>query len=76
MAKEKLVKNEKTFSEKILGGRGELYLLGNRTPYYHLRIFLPEERKYIRKSTKSRDLDSARKIAERMVLEIRADLSA
>ena len=76
MAKEKLVKNEKTFSEKILGGRGELYLLGNRTPYYHLRIFLPEERKYIRKSTKSRDLDSARKIAERMVLEIHADLSA
>lgn len=74
--KSKALKNEKTYSQSIGGGRGELYLQGNRSPVYQVRVWLPEERKYLRKSLKTRDLETAVQRADDLVFETYANIAA
>lgn len=73
---------KKTFSEPILrspmypNGRGELFLKGEVSSVYQLRIWLPTEKKHLRRSLKTRDYDTAVLKAEEMINEIHGKVAS
>ena len=67
--------NTKTYSEWLMEDlhgkyRVELYLMGRSGDKYQVRIWLENERKYLRRSTKTSDLDSARSKAREIYLKV------
>ena len=65
--------NSKTHSEPILGGEGELYLMPRSGDVYQLRIWLSQEKKYLRKSLKTTDYITALNRAKDEVLRVMSD---
>lgn len=66
--------SSKTFSESILDGMGELYLMPRSGDVYQLRIWLPQEKKYLRRSLRTRILEDARRRAKDEVLRVHGDI--
>jgi len=67
--------NTKSFSEPVLDGMGELYLMPRSGNVYQLRVWLPSEKKYLRRSLKTRLLDDARRRARDEVFRIHKDIN-
>ncbi|MGB2401667.1 MAG: hypothetical protein ACPH7H_07710, partial [Porticoccaceae bacterium] len=73
--------NTKTYSEWLMEDlhgkcRVELYLMGRSGDKYQVRIWLENERKYLRRSTKTSDLDSARSKAREIYLKVYSDIAS
>jgi integrase len=60
--------------QEILGGKSVIYTTRNSGGNYYIRIRIPSEGKYIRKSLKTRDPQTAVLRAEEMTLKILADV--
>jgi integrase len=68
--------NAKTYSEWLMDNRIELYLMGRSGDVYQVRIWLEDERKYLRRSTKTTDLDAARSRAREIYLNVYSDIAS
>lgn len=68
--------NKKTFSQDILGGKAEIYKMSRSGDVYQFRMWIQGERKYVRKSLKTRDLPTAIDLAENEVFRIHSDVSS
>jgi len=68
--------NKKTDSEWVLGDKGEIYRMPRSGNVFQIRIWLPDERKYLRRSLKTSDLETARIRAEKLIFEIYSDVAA
>lgn len=58
----------------ILGGRAEIYRMPRSGNVFQFRMWIAGERKYVRKSLKTSDLETARQRAENRVFRIASDL--
>lgn len=68
--------NEKTDAEWLLGDRGEIYRMSRSGAVYQCRIWVPDERKYLRRSLKTTDLETARQRGEKLILETLSDVAS
>ena len=59
----------RTDVEKLLGGRGEIYRLSRSGDVYQCRVWLNEEKRYLRRSLKTTDLTTAVQRGEKIILE-------
>lgn len=62
-------KNKPTHIEEVLGGEGQIYRMERSGDVYQCRIWIKQERKYLRRSLKTSNLDEARQRARDFVLE-------
>jgi len=67
--------NSKTFSQDILNGKGEVYLMPRSGGVYQFRMWIPDEKKYLRRSLKTTDKETAINRAEKKVFEVHSDLA-
>jgi integrase len=68
--------NKKTDSEMLLGDRGEIYRMSRSGAMYQCRIWVPDERKYLRKSLKTSDYETAKKRGETLILQTLSDVAS
>lgn len=68
--------NKKTDSEWLLGDRGEVYRMSRSGAVYQCRIWVPDERKYLRKSLKTTDYETAKKRGETLILQTLSDVAS
>lgn len=68
--------NEKTDAEWLLGDRGEIYKMSRSGAVYQCRIWVPDEKKYLRRSLKTTDLTTARQRGEKLILETLSDVAS
>lgn len=68
--------NKKTDSEWLLGNRGEIYRMSRSGAVYQCRIWVPDERKYLRKSLKTTDYETAKKRGETLILQTLSDVAS
>lgn len=80
MAKKKRVrKNAGSFqhsSHEILGGKAKVFRVPNSGDVYQFQMWISEEKKYIRRTLKTRDLETAIKRAEEMYLQTYSDVQS
>ena len=67
--------NSKTFSQDILNGKGEVYLMPRSGGVYQFRMWIPDEKKYLRRSLKTTDKETAINRAEKKVFEVHSVLA-
>ena len=67
--------NKKTDSEWLLGGKGEIYRMSRSSAVYQCRIWVPSERKYVRKSLKTTDYETAKLRGEELILKVLGDVA-
>jgi integrase len=60
---------------EILGGKASIFRVKNSGDVWQFRMWIADEKKHLRKSLKTRDLESAVKLAETKVFEIFSDVS-
>ena len=65
-----------TYTEEVLSGKGIVYLQEERSPSYQVRIWVQEEKKYVRKSLKTTDRDTAIIRAEEMCLKLLSEVAS
>ncbi len=63
-------------NHEILGGKAMIYRVNQSGDVWQLRMWIPEEKKYVRKSLKTRDFETAKKRAETEVFQIYSDVSS
>ena len=68
--------NQKTDSKWLLGERGEIYRMPRNGDVYQCRVWLPTERKYLRRSLKTTDYETAIGRGEKLILETHSDISS
>ena len=51
-------------NHEILGGKGKVFRVPNSGDVYQFQMWIPEEKKYLRKSLKTKDLETAMKRGE------------
>jgi integrase len=68
--------NKKTDSEWLLGDRGEVYRMSRSGAVYQCRIWVPDERKYLRKSLKTTDYETAKQRGETLILQTLSDVAS
>jgi integrase len=68
--------NKKTDSEMLLGDRGEIYRMSRSGAVYQCRIWVPDERKYLRKSLKTTDYETAKQRGETLILQTLSDVAS
>ena len=68
--------NKKTDAEWLLGDRGEIYRMSRSGDVYQCRIWVPDERKYVRKSLKTTDHATAKQRGEKLILETLSDVAS
>ena len=68
--------NKKTDSEWLLGDRGEIYRMSRSGAVYQCRIWVPDERKYLRKSLKTTDYETAKQRGETLILQTLSDVAS
>lgn len=68
-------KNAKSDHEAILGGRGEIYRMARSGDVFQCRVWLPKERRYLRRSLRTTSPNEARILGEELVLKTLQDLS-
>ena len=68
---------QNTFYEEISFGTEKVVILQriDFSPNFYVQLWIPNERKYVRKSLKTTDLVAARKRAEEIYWEVRQDLA-
>jgi integrase len=68
--------NKKTDAEWLLGDRGEIYKMSRSGAVFQCRIWVPDEKKYLRRSLKTSDLETARIRGEKLILETLSDVAS
>ena len=68
--------NIKTFCENALSGKGEIFKKTRSGDVCQFPMYLPTERKYIRRSFKTRDYLTVKDRAEEQVFKIYTDVSS
>jgi len=68
--------NQKTDAEWLLGDKGEIYRMPRSGDVFQCRIWLPEERKYLRRSLKTTDRETARQRGEKLILQTLSDAAS
>jgi hypothetical protein len=68
--------NQKTDSKWLLGERGEIYRMLRNGDIYQCRIWLPTENKYLRRSLKTTDYETAIVWGEKLILKTHSDISS
>ena len=68
--------NKKTDAEWLLGDRGEIYRMSRSGDVYQCRIWVRDERKYVRKSLKTTDHATAKQRGEKLILETLSDVAS
>ena len=66
--------SKKTDAEWLLGDRGEIYRMPRSGAVYQCRIWVPDERKYLRKSLKTTDYETAKQRGEKLILQTLSDV--
>lgn len=67
--------NRKTDAEPLLGGKGELYRMTRSGAVYQCRIWVPSERKYVRKSLKTTDYQTAKQKGEELIFKVLGEVA-
>ncbi|WP_026377243.1 site-specific integrase [Aestuariibacter salexigens] len=68
--------NKKTDSESLLGGKGEIYRMTRSGSVYQCRIWIPDERKYLRRSLKTSDYETAKLRGEELIFKTYSDVKS
>lgn len=68
--------NRKTDAEWLLGEKGEIYRMSRSSAVYQCRIWVPSERKYIRKSLKTTDYETAKLRGEELIFKVLGEVAA
>ena len=68
--------NKKTDNHWILGKRGEIYRMPRNGDIYQCRVWLSTENKYLRRSLKTTDYETAIIRGEQLVLETHSDIAS
>ena len=66
--------SKKTDAEWLLGDGGEIYRMPRSGAVYQCRIWVPDERKYLRKSLKTTDYETAKQRGEKLILQTLSDV--
>ena len=66
--------SKKTDAEWLLGDRGEIYRMPRSGAVYQCRIWVPDERKYLRRSLKTTDYETAKQRGEKLILQTLSDV--
>jgi len=61
-------------NHEILGGKGKVFRVPNSGDVWQFQTWIPEEKKYLRKSIKTKDLETAKQRAETLYLETMSDI--
>lgn len=67
--------NRKTDAEWLLGGKGEIYRMSRSSAVYQCRIWVPSERKYVRKSLKTTDYETAKLRGEELIFKVLGEVA-
>ena len=67
--------NKKRDAEWLLGGKGEIYRMLRSNQVYQCRIWVPSERKYVRKSLKTSDHETAKLRGEELIFKILGEVA-
>ena len=67
--------NRKTDAEPLLGGKGELYRMTRSGAVYQCRIWVPSERKYVRKSLKTPHYETAKQNGEELIFKVLGEVA-
>ena len=67
--------NRKTDAEWLLGGKGEIYRMSRSSTVYQCRIWVPSERKYVRKSLKTTDYQTAKQEGEELIFKVLGEVA-
>ena len=67
--------NKKTDAEWLLGRKGEIYRMSRSSAVYQCRIWVPNERKYVRKSLKTTDYETAKLRGEELIFKILGEVA-
>ena len=67
--------NRKTDAEWLLGGKGEIYRMSRSGAVYQCRIWVQSERKYVRKSLKTTDCETAKLKGEELIFKVLGDVA-
>ena len=73
----KLRQNKSAFiveEHDVLGGKAKVLRTAQSGKIYQLRMWVPDEKKYVRETLKTRDLKAAKDRAEKRVFEIFSDI--
>ena len=68
--------NSSTQNHKIFGGKAEIFRVAQSGDVWQFRMWIADEQKYLRKSLRTRDLESAIQRAEQLYLDTHANLAA
>ena len=68
--------NQKTDAKWLLGERGEIYRMSRSGGIYQCRVWIPTEKKYLRRSLKTTDYETAIGRGEKLILETHSDISS
>ena len=60
----------------LLGGKGQIFRVNQSGDVWQLRMWIPEEKKYLRKSLKTRDFDTAKERGEKLIFETFSDVAS
>lgn len=60
---------------EILGGKGFIFRVNQSGDVWQFRMWIPDEKKHLRKSLKTRDFDAAKERAEKLVFETISDVA-
>ncbi|MGY9056313.1 MAG: phage integrase SAM-like domain-containing protein, partial [Alphaproteobacteria bacterium] len=63
-------------NHEILGGKGKVFRVPNSGDVYQFQMWIPEEKKYLRKSLKTKDLETALKRGEDLYLQTFSDVKS
>jgi integrase len=67
--------NTSTDNHEILGGKAQIYRVAKSGDVYQFKMWVKEEQKYLRKSLRTRDLETAKSRAEDKYLKTYSDVS-
>ncbi len=68
--------NTSAQNHKIFGGKAEIFRVAQSGDVWQFRMWITDEQKYLRKSLRTRDLESAIQRAEQLYLDTHANLAA
>jgi integrase len=63
-------------NHEILGGKGKVFRVPNSGDVYQFQMWIPEEKKYLRKSLKTKDLETAMQRGEDLYLQTFSDVKS
>jgi integrase len=71
-----VTENKKTDAEWLFGDKGEIYRMSRSGDVYQCRIWVQDEKKYVRKSLKTSDRATARIRGEKLILQTLSDVAS